>query len=559
MKRRISVAIMILLLMTFFTACGNAKMKKSSAELIGDNYENVIKELKDMGFKKITQDEVDDLTSAGPMKDGTVEGISINGETSFEADTKFPKDSEVVVRYHIIKKIAAPISSEGIEDKDYMALADLFTNAGFTNVQTNEVYDIDPEKQEKDHVAEIVINNNTSFSKDDPIPFDAEIAVNCHLFYEVYKLTLNIDFIPNLIFNKYDVRLYVGDEKVATLEHGEDWSGELALKQGTYELKFQSAEDSSISASTELELDCDIEAEYQLFLLFGGISIEEVYIDRAEIAENQAKVLCKEYEFHNRNYKEVYDEITGLGFTNVVEKPVYDKYPGSSSIEEVKSVTINGSTDYKRGSIFEKDTEVVITYHMSREDDPEWIAEQKRLEEEEKKKAEAEKAREEAAEAGTAENEDEEQDSSSKSSGAPVMTGSSLDNAISEAKEFGLERVFDDEDFGHGTKMCSLSSSDGGLMLDIIYMAESEELLCADIVSLNLVSSDEQFEFIEAMSGVLCPKSSSDSVKSWVESNIGDTAETVIDGIDYVLSFGPSDNALYTAGQNSWEEWELSQ
>lgn len=553
MKHRISVSVILLLLMVFLTACGDIKMKKSSDELLGADYESVIKELQEMGFKKITQDEVADLTSAGPMKDGTVESVSINGETSFDADAKFPKDSEVVVKYHIIKKIGAPIGSDDIEDKDYMVLADLFTKAGFTNVQTKELYDIDPKTEEKDHIAEIVINNSSSFNKDDPIPFDAEIVVNCHLFFKEYKLNLKVDFVPNLIFNKSDVNFFIGDEKVATLEHGKDWSGELSLKQGTYKLLFESVDDSSVNANTELEVNCDIEAEYKLSILFSGMEIEEVYIDRkVELTENQAKITCTESEFRNRDHKEVYDEIKELGFTNIVETPVYDAY-SDSEIGKVTDVKINGIDDYKRGDIFDSNAEVVISYYLMYKDDPEWIAEQKRIEEE-KKRAEEQKAQEKADASNT--NGNEGQDSSNN--GAPVMAGSNIDVVISEAEEYGLKRVFDDADYEYGQKKCQLSNSNGGLTLDIFYLKESKELLCASIRTTNAASSDEQYEFIEAMSGVLCPKSSSDSVKSWVESNIGDTANTVIDEIDYTLSFGPSDNALYDVGQNSWEKWELS-
>ena len=566
MKRRITLAVIVFLLMSFLTACGDVKMKKSSAELIGDNYESVIKELQDMGFKKITQDEVDDLTSDGPMKDGTVESVSVNGETSFEADAKFPKDSEVVVRYHIIKKIASPIGSDGIEDKDYITLANLFKNSGFTNVQTKEVYDIDPEAQEKDHISEIIINNKSSFNKNDPIPFDAEIIVNCHLFYKIYKLTLKIDFIPNLIFNKSDVGFYVDGKEIATLEHGKDWSGELSLKQGTYELLFKSVDDSTVTASTELELDCDIEAEYEISILFSGMHIEEKYIDRkVDLAENQAKVTCSESDFKDRDYKKVSDEIKKLGFTNITETPVYDSF-SDSNVGKVINVSINGSKDYRRGNIFDSDTEVVITYHMKYEDDPEIIAEKKKAEEEEKKKAEGEKTKEEATDTNKTESGKKEDSTSTsdksgeqKNSGVPVMKGSNVDTAISKADNFGLTRAHEDQDFGHGTKNCELINSDGSLMLDIIYLVETKELLCARIITVNNISSDEQYQFIKDMSVVLCPKNSSDSVKTWVESNIGNTADTIIDNMDYLLSFGPTNNALYSAGNDSWEKWELSQ
>lgn len=96
-------------------------------------------------------------------------------------------------------------------------------------------------------------------------------------------------------------------------------------------------------------------------------------------------------------------------------------------------------------------------------------------------------------------------------------------------------------------------------MLQVVYLAETKELLCANIITTNMISSDEQNQFIIDMCGVLCPEASKDSVISWVEDNTGSAADTIIDKMDYGLAFGPKNNALYYAGTSSWEKWDLSQ
>ena len=141
----------------------------------------------------------------------------------------------------------------------------------------------------------------------------------------------------------------------------------------------------------------------------------------------------------------------------------------------------------------------------------------------------------------------------------PVMSGTSLDSVLNAAKAFGLSRAFSDESFGHGTKMCSLTSSNGGLTLDIIYSTSTKEVLCGTIVTFNTLSSTEdQKAFIRAMSSVLCPESDQSDVTSWVNSNVGGTAETTIGGFVYEVSLGPSGNCLYSAGESNWAEWDLS-
>lgn len=49
---------------------------------------------------------------------------------------------------------------------------------------------------------------------------------------------------------------------------------------------------------------------------------------------------------------------------------LYDIVLGWTEEGEVKSVTINGNSDFTRGTIFNADDEVIITYHMPEDDDP---------------------------------------------------------------------------------------------------------------------------------------------------------------------------------------------
>lgn len=139
----------------------------------------------------------------------------------------------------------------------------------------------------------------------------------------------------------------------------------------------------------------------------------------------------------------------------------------------------------------------------------------------------------------------------------PIMSGSSIDSVVKAASSFGLSVVFDD-DFGHGTRDKALSDSTGGLNLDIVYSTSSKEILCASITTNKLVSSSQQKAFVNGMASVICPSSDLTDVSSWVSSNVGGKTSTKINGFTYELSLGPVDNILFFAGQNEWEEWDLS-
>ena len=58
------------------------------------------------------------------------------------------------------------------------------------------------------------------------------------------------------------------------------------------------------------------------------------------------------------------------GFTNITTEILYDIVWGWTVEGEVKSVSIDGRTDYVKGEVFNQDAVIVITYHMKEEDDP---------------------------------------------------------------------------------------------------------------------------------------------------------------------------------------------
>ena len=99
--------------------------------------------------------------------------------------------------------------------------------------------------------------------------------------------------------------------------------------------------------------------------------MKEEYLDRKqELAADEVKVLTDKTEFWFENYEDVIKILKEWGFTNIKEEPVYDIYLGWTDEGEVDEVTIDHSDDYKRGDIFKKDVEVVVSYHMPYEDDP---------------------------------------------------------------------------------------------------------------------------------------------------------------------------------------------
>lgn len=109
MRKRL-LLLCILVAVICISACSDEqdpnvlKVNKSSDEIIGENYQTVIPELKEAGFTNIDTKELDDLITGWLTKDGEIEEIKINGKTEFGANDSFKKDSKVVITYHTFSK-----------------------------------------------------------------------------------------------------------------------------------------------------------------------------------------------------------------------------------------------------------------------------------------------------------------------------------------------------------------------------------------------------------------------------------------------------------------------
>ena len=103
-------AIIFILFFIFFIAMNVLynhnviSMPMSSSMYEGENYEQVIKDLKNTGFVNITTAENQDLITGWITKDGSVENISINGNHNFKKGDSFPKNATIVITYHTFKK-----------------------------------------------------------------------------------------------------------------------------------------------------------------------------------------------------------------------------------------------------------------------------------------------------------------------------------------------------------------------------------------------------------------------------------------------------------------------
>ena len=360
----------MVLAIVMLTSCGNIKVSKSSGEYAGLDYQEVSDELSKLGFKNISTEELADLPSQGEVKDGTVESVTIGGE-AFEAGGSFSKESEVHIVYHTIKMLLLPFGADEISGKDYKEIGKLLSESGFTNVELKEVDDIDPDGAATDPYNEMTVSGSADFKKGDSVPFDATIGVFYHVPYEKFNVKVNIDFLSNLLFDKYRVEFYVDDDSIKTLDHGEDYAGEMRLKAGTHKFCFKKAEDGSVEGEEDIEITSNSEVNITISCKTDhvAVSVDDIYRE-SDVGENQIRISFTSSDYFGKDYKEVVSELQSMGFTNITEQPLYDIVLGITKEGSADFVSINGSTDYKKGDIFEKNAAVIVPYHLNEEDDP---------------------------------------------------------------------------------------------------------------------------------------------------------------------------------------------
>lgn len=149
MKNMIANALVLVLILSL-TACvsdngtdNGITVPKSSSDLEGKDYKDVMTLLQVAGFTKIEVETLEDLIIGWLTKDGEVEKVSINGDTDFSASSKFPNDSKIVITYHTYSSKQTKQESEttsNLETKESTGTTE--ATEAMESLVANKVYSI---------------------------------------------------------------------------------------------------------------------------------------------------------------------------------------------------------------------------------------------------------------------------------------------------------------------------------------------------------------------------------------------------------------------------------
>lgn len=267
--------------------------------------------------------------------------------------------------------VSPPYNATDCLGQNYDTVKNDFISAGFTEIYTDAVEDLSYSESDRiDTIESISIGGNNSFSDSEQFSKSDRVEISYHAYKKV-SVSIDVDFLPNLFFDKYGVILCLNGEKIGELAHGEDKSFSLEVSPGTYTLAFQKKDDNSCAGSIELDVKGDVNASVQISCQSDSVRVTTLYIEKlGEIHEGEIMMPQALSSFKYKNYLDVQNTLENLGFTNISTEILYDIYWGWTDEGEVESVSINGSTNCVRGDIFPADTPIIITYHMKQEDDP---------------------------------------------------------------------------------------------------------------------------------------------------------------------------------------------
>ena len=176
------------------------------------------------------------------------------------------------------------------------------------------------------------------------------IAFSSNAFAANRKLYLDIDFIPNLIFNLYDVEVYLDDNKIETISNGDDYTHLIDdVKEGKHTISFVSTDDSDIKGTYDFELTGDM--TFQCTIESGDDSVDISDVNTIDnIDGSQLEVADYTGEILSSAKKALEDE----GFTSVEGEAVDD------SVWDEDNWIIT-EQNIEAGSRVDKSTEIILT------------------------------------------------------------------------------------------------------------------------------------------------------------------------------------------------------
>lgn len=196
-----------------------------------------------------------------------------------------PKSNIGIIEQDDEEGLVAYVGETSIED--YNKYVDECINSGFN---------IDSEKTKKSFNAK----NSEDYSL--TVDYKGNSVIYIDLYVPEYTIDIEVNCIENLIFSKYDVEVYVDDEKQVTIEHGKSDTFTVVLRKGIHTIKCNKLYSDSVNGEVEFEVSKDDTIKIKLYCTSDEIDVENLSeTDPTETSETEEIETEPEVESSNKS------------------------------------------------------------------------------------------------------------------------------------------------------------------------------------------------------------------------------------------------------------------
>lgn len=151
-----------------------------NTEFIGQNYEDVVQDLRDSGFTNVQTEKI----TTGWAQGNTVVGVTVNNKDDYSSSEAFSPDVKIVVKYSSDDRVDITKSLENWSTKTYDVVQTALKTAGMTNVTVTTRSTTTKSQNLK--VASITVNKTAYTDGDCFVQKSAAIVI------EYYKLSISV-------------------------------------------------------------------------------------------------------------------------------------------------------------------------------------------------------------------------------------------------------------------------------------------------------------------------------------------------------------------------------
>lgn len=317
------------------------------------DYATVCNDFLTAGFTNITLIPKYDVGLFDGSKNGTIQSVTVNGESMFFKGTWLPCDTDVRIAYRTkeMKYLG----------ENYQEIGKMLSTMGFKDVSLMAQNDLGIRELKKDGQVSSVLIGNVEMSEAEEWNLSAPITIQYHSEQQanedqVKVTTPSKDLLGEPYENVVSNLKEMGFANVSAIAL-EDLSNELIHKDGSVS-KITIGDVEKYSTGEIFDKSTAVSVFYH------SLKSKPMPTAQSQPMDGQVKISVAPKELKGRNYEEVLSMLQEIGFTNVTASPLGDLKKGWLYNEgEVKEVSIAGSKKFSANDIFNSDIEIIVFYH----------------------------------------------------------------------------------------------------------------------------------------------------------------------------------------------------